>query len=45
VAYDESAKPDAMQISVPVKDQGKTIGVLVVGIKLSYIEASKLKQK
>ncbi|WP_281558476.1 PDC sensor domain-containing protein [Thalassomonas sp. RHCl1] len=44
VKYDESAQSDATQISVPVKDQGKTIGVLVVGIKLSYIEASKLKK-
>jgi len=43
VELDESSGSYATQVSVPVKDQGNTIGVLVIGIKLSYIEARKLK--
>jgi len=44
VVYDESSKTDAVQISVPVLDKGKAIGVLVVGVKLSYIQARYLKK-
>ncbi len=43
VELDESSGAYATQVSVPVNHQGKTIGVLVIGIKLSYIEARKLK--
>ena len=43
VELDESSGSYATQISAPVKSGGVTIGVLVVGIKLSYIEARKLK--
>lgn len=38
VKMDESTKTEAVQISVPVMEGGKAIGVLVVGVKLSYIE-------
>ncbi len=43
VELDESSNTYATQVSVPVKDGGKTIGVLIIGIQLSYIEARKLK--
>lgn len=43
VELDESSGSYATQVSVPVNHQGNTIGVLVIGIKLSYIEARKLK--
>lgn len=36
--YDQSAKAMQVQVSVPVMDQGETIGVLVVGIKLSSLK-------
>ena len=39
VEYDESSKADAVQISVPVMDKGKAIGVLVLGTQVSSIEA------
>ncbi len=45
VAYDESSKSDSVQISVPVLDKGKAIGVIVVGVKLSYIQARYLKER
>ncbi len=37
VEYDESSQTQAVQVSVPVIDQGKAIGVLVVGVQLDYI--------
>lgn len=37
VEYDESSQTHAAQVSVPVTDQGKAIGVLVVGVQLDYI--------
>ncbi|MEH6345414.1 MAG: PDC sensor domain-containing protein [Bermanella sp.] len=43
VELDESSGSYATQISAPVISEGVTIGVLVIGIKLSYIEARKLK--
>lgn len=43
VELDESSGSYATQISAPVISDGVTIGVLVIGIKLSYIEARKLK--
>ena len=35
---DESTQVYAVQISAPVIDRGKTIGVLVVGVTFSYVE-------
>ncbi len=43
VELDDSSGSYATQISAPVISDGVTIGVLVIGIKLSYIEARKLK--
>ena len=43
VEHDESSKTDAVQVSVPVLDNGKTIGVLVVGIKLDFVESKGLR--
>lgn len=37
VEYDDSSKTHQAQVSVPVFDGDKTIGVLVVGVKLDYI--------
>ena len=37
VEYDESSQTNAAQVSVPVIDQGKAIGVLVMGVQLDYI--------
>ena len=31
--FDESSQTNTIQVSLPVKDQGKTIGVLVVGLR------------
>jgi hypothetical protein len=36
--FDESSQSYAIQISVPVLAEGKTIGALVVGVNLSYLE-------
>ena len=36
---DESTRTYAVQISAPVIDRGRTIGVLVVGVTLGYLEA------
>ncbi|MBF0100733.1 MAG: PDC sensor domain-containing protein [Desulfobacterales bacterium] len=33
IVFDESTKKNSIQISLPVTDDGKTIGVLIVGIK------------
>lgn len=40
--YDESSKTNAVQISIPLFYGGKTIGVFVIGVKLSHIEADRL---
>lgn len=37
IEFDDSSKTHAAQISVPVMDGPKTIGVLIVGVKLDYI--------
>lgn len=37
IEFDDSSKTHAAQISVPVMDGRKTIGVLIVGVKLDYI--------
>ncbi len=44
VEYDESTDMNAVQISVPILSNGKTIGVLIAGVKLSYIESINLKR-
>jgi len=36
---DESTQTYAVQISAPVLDRGRTIGVLVVGVTIDYLEA------
>ena len=45
VEFDESTKTNAVQISLPMKYGDKTIGVFVIGVKLSQIEADKLGNK
>ena len=39
----ESTRSQAVQISVPVKSGGNTIGVLVVGVKLSHLLIKQLE--
>jgi hypothetical protein len=36
--FDESSQTYALQVSVPVLDSGKPIGVLVVGVSLGHLE-------
>jgi hypothetical protein len=36
--FDESSQTYAVQIAVPVLEDGKAVGVLVVGVNLSYLE-------
>ena len=44
VAFDESSHVNSVQISVPVVGaENKAIGVLVVGVKLSYLQAKYLR--
>lgn len=43
--YDESSQSNAIQISVPVMDDNRAIGVLIAGIKLSYLQAKYLSSK
>jgi hypothetical protein len=45
VEFDESTKTTAIQISVPVMDHGETIGVLIFGIKLTYVQARYFEQR
>lgn len=45
IEFDESTQTIAIQISVPVMDEGEAIGVLIVGVKLTYIQAKYLKLK
>lgn len=42
VHLDESANVHAIQIGVPIRHQGKVIGVLVTGIKLTHVQSSYL---
>jgi len=42
--YDESTKAYAVQISAPLHDRGETIGVLVVGVTVDYLEAKRNSQ-
>lgn len=43
VEYDESTQANAVQISVPMEYNDTTIGVLVIGVKVSVLEAEKLQ--
>ena len=43
--YDESTKSNAVQISVPMMYNDAAIGVLVIGVKISALEAEKLQGK
>ncbi len=38
---DESTQTHAVQVSAPVLDRGRTIGVLVVGVTLDYLEGKQ----
>lgn len=42
--FDESTKTYAVQVSAPLYDRGETIGVLVVGVTLDYVEAKRKLQ-
>ena len=39
--YDESTKTTAVQISAPLLHQGETIGVLIVGVTVDYLESKQ----
>ena len=43
-SYDESTKTNEVQISVPMMYNDKAIGVLIIGVKVSVLEAEKMKQ-
>ena len=45
IEFDESTKTHAVQVSVPILYGKEVIGIFVIGIKLSQIEAEKLQQK
>lgn len=42
IVYDESSQTDAIQISVPVYNYDEIIGVLVGGIRLTYLQSKYL---
>lgn len=42
VEWDESTQTNAVQISVPVEYGGQTIGVFVIGVKVSELEAEQM---
>jgi len=41
LALDESTNTVAAQVSAPVLDRGKTIGVLVVGVTINYLQTKR----
>ena len=43
--FDESSQKNAIQVSVPIIDEGRAIGVLIAGIKITYIQAKYLNSK
>ena len=45
VEFDESTQANSVQISVPMIYNDETIGVLIIGVKVSVLEAEKLKNK
>lgn len=45
VTFDESTEMDSVQVSVPVMADGKPIGVLIVGIKLTWLQGKYLKDR
>jgi hypothetical protein len=42
--WDESSQFNAVQISVPVLENGEAIGIMVVGVKLSHVLAKQLEE-
>ena len=38
---DESTNTVAAQVSAPVLDRGKTIGVLIVGVTINYLQTKR----
>ncbi len=42
IEFDQSTKTNAIQISVPIMDGDEAIGVLIVGIRLTYVQAKYL---
>lgn len=40
IQFDESTQLETVQIAVPVLDDSQAIGVLIVGVRLSYAEAA-----
>jgi len=44
-AYDDSSKTNSVQISVPMIYNKKAIGVLIIGVKLSVLEAETMSKK
>lgn len=43
IAYDESVQDYSIQVSIPIYDENKnTIGILVSGINLNYVQLSEL---
>jgi len=41
---DESTKTQAAQISVPIQSDGTTIGVMVIGVRLSHVLSKQLSE-
>lgn len=42
--YDQSSGLNSIQISLPIEENGNTIGVIVVGVRLSHILAKQLRK-
>ena len=43
VAWDESTGVNAVQISVPILDHRKVIGVLIMGVRINYVELKTIQ--
>ena len=43
IEFDQSSQCEAIQVSLPVMDGDQAIGVLIVGVKLTHIQALYLK--
>jgi len=44
IELDESTNTQAAQISVPIKSDGATIGVMVIGVRLSHVLSKQLSE-
>jgi|GEM_PF-5153106 len=44
IELDESTNTQAAQISVPIKNNGATIGVMVIGVRLSHVLSKQLSE-